>query len=114
MNEYGLINIDFKWNAGEISMLEMGDAINDSGFMGYNVLYSPHHLSGDEVMLRKMIAHLKSQFDNVYFIYNGQSESYWPFSQFPNVLHFKTIFDFLCYAQAAPELLKNDIILKYP
>ena len=50
-------------------MLEMDDAINNSGFNAYNVFYSLRHLAGDEVMLRNIVQFLQTKFPAVHFVY---------------------------------------------
>jgi hypothetical protein len=111
MYQYGFINVDFKWWNGQVYMLEMDDAINSSGFNGYNVLYSSRHVSGDEVMLRNMTSYLQTKFSTIHFIFNGLPHNQWPTEQILNVQYYETVFDFLRFAQPRPKNFANDILL---
>lgn len=109
VEQVALINVDFKWQHNQVIALEIDDAINRSGFNGYNALYTGH--SGDEAMLRKMIQCLKSYYQRVHFILNNLEESYWPRSQVQEVIYYENIYDFIVHAKQNSSRIENDILI---
>ena len=94
-----ILNADFKWKEGKLSVLEIADGINNSEFRGYNALYGAG--PNDERMFKKIADTLASHFQFLYAIHHTTKGTPYeiPVAQLhsPNLKVFDTYFDFIDY-----------------